>query len=361
MFGLGVAFLITLSSMSLLSSFASSLGLMDIPGGRKGHDMRTPLVGGIGIFIGSLSLIFVSGESFYAFIPFFMIAGVLLLVGVVDDAIELSPRLRLAVHMLAGLLMIFWAGNKLSSFGNLFGTGAVPLGVMAVPVTLFAVASAINAVNMTDGVDGLCGGLVLIFLLFMGYFAYGADLGHVFTLIGVLCCCLVGFLFLNFRFPWKRRATVFMGDAGSTVMGFLMAWLLIYLAEHKAFSPVVALWIVAYPLMDTANVMIHRRLRGRSMFTPGRDHMHHLLLDAGFSVRQAVLILYLFAAALAGIGTAGHFLHLHDGVMFFGFLLVLIGYISLIQYASRIFRRDEEVSRSALIETVQGKDDVSIS
>lgn len=349
MFGLGIACLLTLSALSLLKPLANRLGLMDIPKGRKQHELKTPLVGGIGIFIGSLSLSLVSWESFSTFVPFFTIAGALLLVGTLDDAIELSPCLRLAVHLLAGALMVFWAGNKLTSFGNLFGTGSIILGYLALPVTLFAVASAINAVNMTDGVDGLCGGLTLIFLLIMGYFAHNAGLAQAFALIGVLCCCLLGFLLLNFRFPWKQRASVFMGDAGSTVMGFFLAWLLIYLAEHRAFSPVVALWIIAYPLIDTASVMVHRRLRGRSMFKPGRDHLHHLLLDVGLGVRQAVLILYAFAAALAGIGMAGHFLHFHDGFLFIGFLLFIFGYIGVVQYAWRILPRDEDC-RSVEIE-----------
>lgn len=360
MIGLGIACLLTLLVLFLLKPFADRLGLMDLPGGRKHHESKTPLVGGIGIFIGSLSLSLVSWDSFFVFLPFFTLAGSLLLVGILDDVVELSPRLRLGVHLLVGLLMIFWAGNRLTSFGDLFGTGMVVLGGMAIPITLFAVAAAINAINMTDGVDGLCGGLTLIFLLFMGYFAHDARLGHVFSLIGVLCCCIVGFLLLNFRFPWKQRASVFMGDAGSTVMGFLLAWLLIYLAEHRAFSPVVALWVIAYPLMDTASVMVHRKLRARSMFMPGRDHMHHMLLDAGLSVRQTVLILYLLASALAGIGMVGHFLHLHDGVLFVGFLLVLFCYIGLIQYASRIFRREEAHAQSNLMEVVSSNDKPSL-
>lgn len=336
MISLGVACLVTLSTLVLMKPIAVRLRLMDIPGGRKQHEHQTPLIGGIGIFVGSLSLALVSWDSFSSFIPLFTISALLLLVGILDDSLDLPANLRLAAHLLAGTLMIFWGDNKLSSLGELVFTGPIILGYMAIPITLFAVASAINATNMTDGVDGLCGGLLLIFLLFMGYFARNAGLDHAFTLIGVLCCSLSSFLLLNFRFPWKQRASVFMGDAGSTVMGLILAWLLIYLAEHKAFSPAIALWIIAYPLLDTASVMVHRKLQRRGVFTPGRDHLHHLLLDsAGLSVRQTAITLYVLAATLASIGMIGHLLQLRDGTLFFGFLLVLFGYIGITQHAHR--------------------------
>lgn len=339
MISVGIASLITLVALSALKPFAKKVGLVDVPGGRKQHEVRTPLIGGVGIFAGAYTLAFLDRNAFMSFVPLFVSAGFVLAAGVWDDLVELSPTLRLWLHLLAGMLMVFWGGNQLSALGNLFGAGTVMLGVMAVPITLFAVASAINAVNMTDGVDGLCGGVALIFLSYMGCFANRADLVDASVLIAVLICSIVGFLLLNFRFPWRRQAAVFMGDAGSTVIGFVLAWLLIYLAEHRAFPPVVALWIIAYPLVDTASVMLRRRLRGGSMLAPGRDHLHHLLQDMGFSVRQTVFVIYALAAAFGGIGLIGSLQRIHEGVMLLGFILVLAGYMAGTYGLEKVRRR----------------------
>lgn len=259
----------------------------------------------------------------------------LLLVGVIDDAYEISASIRLGLHLLAATLMVFWGGNTLSSFGDLLFFGPIALGYFAVPVTLFAVASAINAINMSDGVDGLSGGLVLIALVFMTILAYDAGLTHAFMLLGVLICSLIGFLILNFRFPWRSHAHIFMGDAGSTVLGFILAWMLIYLAQHQACSPAAILWLIALPLMDTASVIALRKLEGRSLFSPGRDHLHHKLLDAGLGVRKTVLVMHAIALCFGLFGLIGQYAHLPDGIMFISFIALLSAYIGMMHRFSK--------------------------
>lgn len=327
MISMGLACLITLITLFLLKPIAERLGLVDIPGGRKIHTHHTPLIGGIGVFMGMLSLVFVSSESFTTLLPLYGASALLLVVGILDDRHDLPPNIRLAVHLLAGTLMIFWGGNKLTNLGDLLFLGDINLGYLAVPFTLFCVGAAINAVNMTDGVDGLLGGLTLVTLLLMGYLALDAGLQHLFHFIGVLVCCLVGFLALNFRFPWRQRAEIFMGDAGSTVIGFILAWLLIELARKGACSPAATLWLIALPLLDCACVMIKRRREGRGMFTAGRDHLHHFLLDMGFSVRQTVLIIYGLAFSLGLFGVLAHEMKLAEGAIFFSFLGLLGAYV----------------------------------
>lgn len=335
MISMALACLITLLALFLLKPIAERAGLVDIPGGRKTHTHHTPLIGGIGIFAGMLSLAFVSWDSFVNFTPLYAIAAMLLIVGILDDRHDLPANIRLAVHLLAGTLMIFWGGNKLNNLGDLLFIGDISLGYLGVPFTLFCVACSINAVNMTDGVDGLLGGLALVTLLLMGYLALSAGLNDTFMFIGVLACCLIGFLALNFRFPWRARAAIFMGDAGSTVLGFILAWLLIDLAREGACPPAVTLWLIALPLLDCACVMIKRRREGRGMFTAGRDHLHHLLLDFGFSVRQTVMIIYGIAFSLGLFGVIANELHLHESAVFLSFLALLGSYIVAVPKLSR--------------------------
>lgn len=326
---------VTLFSILALYPLAHRIGLVDQPGGRKTHDHHTPLIGGIGMFLGLLTLGLVSPAAFHDFFPLIATAGLLLVVGLVDDYREIPANLRLGVHLTAALLMVYWGGNRLTSMGDLLFFGPIVLGVLAVPVTLFAVAAAINAINMADGVDGLCGGLVMIMLGFMALLASDANLLHAQQLLVVMACCVAGFLALNFRFPGRQRALIFMGDAGSTVLGFIVAWMVIYLAEAGACSPVTVLWLIALPLMDTASVMVIRRLEGKSMFTPGRDHLHHHLLDAGLGVRKSVLVMYVLSAVFGMIGLAGERSGLPEGVLFVGFMVALMGYVGIMVRVQR--------------------------
>lgn len=152
---------------------------------------------------------------------------------------------------------------------------------MNLPLTLFAVAASINATNMLDGVDGLLGTVTAVALGGVLYVAFDAGLWVEFTLAA---CLLVGtgvFLLFNLPFPWSAHASVFLGDAGSTLIGFNLAYLLIAFAVKGALAPVLALYLLALPLLDAAGVMTRRSLRGVPSATAGRDHLHHILLDAG--------------------------------------------------------------------------------
>lgn len=320
---------VTLLSIVALYPLAHRLELIDRPGGRKTHDHHTPLIGGVGMFLGLLTLGLVAPAALLHFLPLVVIAGLLLAVGVVDDFREIPANLRLLVHLAAATLMIFWGGNRLTTMGDLVFLGPLMLGLLSVPVTLFSVASAINSINMADGVDGLCGGLVLIALGFMALLARDAQLVHAVQLITVVMCCVAGFLLLNFRFPWRQRALVFMGDAGSTMLGFILSWMLIYLAENGACRPVTVLWLIALPLLDTASVMVIRKRAGKSMFTPGRDHLHHHLLHAGLGTRRTVLALYALTTAFSLIGFLGERHGIAEGAMFMGFMATLLAYVGL--------------------------------
>lgn len=281
---------------------AGRWGLIDTPcGDRKKHAHATPMVGGLIIGAGLCSLALVMpGEGLF---PYCLPLAVLtVIVGFLDDRHELSARFRLVVHLGIGVLMAVWAGTELTRLGELYPGRSFSLGLLAVPLTCFAVAAAMNAINMVDGVDGLAGALSLVPVLVIA--ALSAKAGNLELLItaAALAGGLCVFLLLNFPLPWRRRASCFLGDTGSTLLGFMVAWLLIRGSEAGLMSPVLALFLIALPLLDTAGVMLRRVRRGVSMATAGRDHLHHVLIDAGIPPRQAVYLLTAAAVVIASLG-----------------------------------------------------------
>lgn len=301
------AFAITGAFLLALKPIAIKIGLVDLPGGRKTHLNATPLVGGLGIFLGIVSISFLMPGVSAEFSSLLSLAALILFIGTVDDAKELTPFSRMLGHGLVALAMAVVAGVELGSLGALITESSINLGVFTIPITVFAVVGVINAINMSDGIDGLSGGLVVVSLAFISIlsFSNGQTIAGSFCLI--MICSITAFLSLNFRRPWHKKALVYLGDAGSTMLGFILAWLLITSTQGMAptFAPVYALWFLAVPLLDTVNLLFKRPLRGKSPFSPGHDHLHHMLLSRGYSVEQVVLIILSISVVCGGIGLFG--------------------------------------------------------
>lgn len=325
---------------------ASQLGLLDEPGGRKHHHGAVPMVGGLAMFCGLVvaALIALAVDIFQPrHAAFYAAAALLVITGFVDDRHELRPRTRLVLQSIAALMMVYWGGVRLENLGNLFGYGDVLLGRWSVPVTVFAVLGVINAMNMMDGVDGLAGGIALIALLvFAGFVAVASQLDQ--TLLLPLIAVVAGFMVFNLRTPWRPRALVFMGDAGSVLLGFALAWYAVNLAEvRNLFTPITAVWILAIPLMDTISLMIRRVLRGRSPFEADNEHLHHILLRAGFTPAQTTIIVYALALLLAGIGVAGWWLGVPEYVMFYVFMALFMLYFYAVLHAWKLMKAVRKV------------------
>lgn len=322
------AFFLTGIALYALKPVAIKLGLVDIPGGRKTHLRPTPLVGGLGIFFGIACISLAIPSIATEFKALLSLSAIVLFMGTVDDAKELTPLSRLLGHSLVALAMAVVAGAQLSSLGAIITDNSVELGFLTLPITVFATVGVINAINMADGLDGLSGGLVTVALSFIALlaFANGQALTGSFCLI--MICSIAAFLSLNFRQPWNKKALVYLGDAGSTMLGFMLAWLLIDSTQGAIpnFPPVYALWFLAVPLLDTVNLLIKRPLQGRSPFAPGNDHLHHMLLSRGYSVKQVVLLLVGIAIALGGVGYAGHSAGASESLMFLLFIMLFACY-----------------------------------
>lgn len=285
--------LVTLFSAGLLAKFAESLKLVALPGEHRQHRKATPMVGGLAIYVGLLFGMIMLDNSYAKLLPALLL---LCSVGALDDRYKLPSWSRFMMQGMASYMMILMTGAQLNSLGYLSPDSEWLLGRWSVPMTIFATIGVINAINMSDGHDGLAGSLVLVVLTAL--LVSGAEP----ALILVTGFAVLGFLCLNVRL-WRPRALIFMGDAGSTMLGLLLAYLLIsHSQSDSGFQPVTALWFLALPLIDAVAVLLVRPMRRRSPFTADRIHYHHQLVDRGLSVNWAVSIAVVIQCGFMALG-----------------------------------------------------------
>ena len=300
-----IALAVTLFAIFSMRPWARRLGLVDKPNGRKQHRGHIPLIGGLSFFIGTLGGLSYLGY-FDGFVTSLMAASALIVVaGALDDASDLSVRARLLVEAGATGLVIAMSGYYVHDLGQLFGADRLGLGMLGIPFTIIAVIGLINAFNMLDGIDGLAATVAMVSIGAIMLFDDSPwSMPGVVFLLQVLFFALIPYLFVNLGWPDGRK--IFMGDAGSTLIGFLLAWSLIYMSHERIerLAPVDVLWCVALPVMDTAAVMYRRMRAGRSPFRADRQHLHHLLLDAGLKPRQTLLVMLAFSGLLVFVGYA---------------------------------------------------------
>lgn len=347
-------FIPALLSMLLIYALiplASRIGLVDRPDHRKSHVGEIPLVGGIGIMVAFALTVFAFGQQSTNFIHLELPLGILMMVSLADDKLQLSARLRLLIQVLAASYLWFFGQTRIVELGNLFGQGAIHLGLAgSYFMTVIGTVGLINALNMADGLDGLAGGLSLVSLVFFGFTAHKVGLEHQANLNILMASSVVGFLLLNMRAPWRKKARIFMGDAGSMTLGLFLAWSAIHLsspAEH-AIEPISALWIMAIPVIDTLGVMTRRLIKGRHPFAPDQEHLHHILLRAGFSVQNTVYGIIACGILLGWCGVMGIHAGIPAWIMAFFFVLLLVLHGVLTHFAWRIMKWLKSVRGDAM-------------
>lgn len=323
-----VSAIITVALIGGLFKRASAWGLVDNPDTyRKTHLGSTPLIGGLAIFI-CVTVFQLAAPCYPLAITLALCA--LVIVGVVDDKNNLPALLKLALQFLAAAIAVFGGGVKIVSLGSLPNGAELLLGWFTIPVTMICIVGMINAVNMIDGIDGLAACLSILALIYL-YFAAGITGQPVEkpTLIAmaVLAGALLGFLIFNLGLISGKK--VFLGDAGSMMLGMFLAYVLIETSQRppliSTLPASIMPWVAAVPVLDMAAVSIRRMLKGRSPVRADRTHLHHRLMDIGYSARQTLvlmlilsLVLFLFGILLTQMGG------LHAGI---GFLLILPVYV----------------------------------
>ena len=318
-------------AIAVMRRFAIVLGLVDHPDQRKQHHGEIPLVGGLAIFTGVLAGAACYG-AFHGFEGALLeTAAVLALLGALDDRFGLSVRDRLLIQTIAILTVIATTGVYIHTLGYIFGHD-VELGWLGVPMTVTAVIGLVNAFNMMDGIDGLAGCLTLVSVGAIVLFAIPTPLHGVVTLLVLLAVATVPYLAVNLGLMGGK---IFLGDAGSTLVGYLLAWSLIRLSQmpQTHLSPVDVLWCVALPVFDTLAVMYRRMREGRSPFNPDRGHIHHILLDAGLGPRTTLVVLVILAIGLASVGAIVSSVAHSAGANLTAFCLLLGVYMAIVMHA----------------------------
>ncbi len=345
-----VSFAVAIAAIRGLIPLGRRVGWIDRPNNRKVHEGEVPLIGGWAIVLSmGIALMAVRVDT----PPAGYLIGALLLfaVALIDDRYPIRARYRFAVQCAAAVAGLWIGGMALPSLGDLLGSGELDAWWLVVPVSLVGLIAVVNAVNFSDGADGLCGGLAFIAL---GWFAVSFVLAaHDAAQLDVppaayassmipLCLSMMGaiggFLVFNLRTPWRQRAAVFLGDSGSTFLGYTVAWIAVHVASAHGMAsvrPVVCLWVVAVPLADAASCMVRRVLAGQTPMTADLKHFHHLLRRFGLSISQSVLMIHALAALCGLMGVAGWRAGLPDAVLFAAFVLWLGLFIVLTNLAWR--------------------------
>lgn len=320
-----VAFLTTLVVQKLLIPISSRLDLMDYPAGRKDHAEPTPVIGGVAMLVGIVMASFFTLDAIDPSLRGFLAAGILLVVvGLLDDKYDLDWRLRILAQVSAALIMIYFGGIRVHYLGHLFGYENIFLGSLSVPFTVFATVGIINAVNMIDGVDGLAGLLVLAALAMLSaatvYSGNQALLTHSLLALGAVG----GFLLFNIRHPWQRSAKSFMGNAGSALLGLMMAWTTFRLTQTPSHpvTPLLALWVIPIPIMDCLVLMARRIKLGQSPFRADHNHIHHLMIEAGFTPTRAAFALAAFSCVCGFIIALALRAHLSHNMLLGAFFVM---------------------------------------
>ncbi len=354
--GFITSFLVVLFTMPSLIKVARMKHLVDEPSeARKLHQRSVPTIGGIIIFASIIfsyalwfpkaSIIAVSLADYKAmyfsmgaaYLDFkFIISAMVLLffIGVKDDIIGFSPVKKLVGHMVVGYILVMMAGIRIEDMHGLFGVYELPEYV-SIALSFFVYVVLVNAFNLIDGVDGLASGIGLIAAITYGAWLYLAGDIALSLLAFVLAGSLVGFLVFNWH-----PARIFMGDSGSLMIGAIISVLAMKVVDHDTSrlptylkqipTPIFAMAVIAYPLVDTLRIFVYRMSRGISPFAADRNHIHHRLMDLKLGHRRTTALLYFYSVLVIALSLVTRKWHPNLGLMVLGtsaFALAMLPFV----------------------------------
>ena len=305
--------------------------LCDEPGERRSHTEVTPSLGGIAIFVGTIfSVVFWTPFEIFGELQYTLCACLIIfMIGVKDDILPMTPYKKLLGELMAAGVLVFRAGVKITSLHGFFGIYQIP-DVVSIILSIFTIIVIINAFNLMDGINGLSGSVTSVIAITFGTWFFFVDQLSLAILAFALAGATTAFLKYNFT-----PAKIFMGDTGALLLGLVCSVLVIKFIEINetikspfSFSaaPAVAIGILILPLFDTARVFAIRTLRRRSPFSPDRLHMHHLLIDFGFSHMQATSILVIVTLMFIA------FVFIFQGIGTFKLLFVILARAAVMSY-----------------------------
>jgi len=329
-----ISFTVTFLAIPVIINVAEMKKLYDVPDGdRKVHHTPITPLGGIGIFAGFafgclLTIHFEQSSEFQFFIA---AALIIFFLGLKDDILIISAIKKFIGQVLAAFMIIYYGGVQIKSMHGFLGLYQLPE-MFSLLLTYFAVIVIINSFNLIDGVDGLAGSLGLMALTIFGFYFLNVNMLSYSILAFSLAGSLLAFLIFNFQ-----PAKIFMGDTGSLLIGSICAILVIKFinvanapeaGSAVAAAPAIGFAILMIPLLDTLRVFAIRIFYRRSPFSPDRNHVHHLLLDRGFSHRAITITLVSINLALVALVYLGR--SLGCTILIFGVIAFFFGFIALL-------------------------------
>ncbi|MBC8440372.1 MAG: undecaprenyl/decaprenyl-phosphate alpha-N-acetylglucosaminyl 1-phosphate transferase [Deltaproteobacteria bacterium] len=283
---------LTIALVPVLKSVAFRIHLVDVPDQRKVHVLPMPRSGGIAMALGAIVpvLLWVPMDGVVRAVH---IGCTLIVVfGVVDDVRNLRYVQKFLVQIAGALVVIFYGGIRIEYLGNLVPAGFVLPFFVSVVLTLVFIVGVTNAINLSDGLDGLAGGISMLSFVTIGFFAYQCENMTIAMMSIAVVGAILGFLRYN-----THPAMVFMGDAGSQMLGFLSVVFTLVLTQcNTAYSQVTPLFLIGFPILDTLVVMVERISKGGSPFKPDKNHFHHKLMKLGLFHSESVFVIYLLQA-----------------------------------------------------------------
>ncbi|MFJ8457737.1 glycosyltransferase family 4 protein [Lysinibacillus xylanilyticus] len=291
------AFIASILLTPLVKRLAFRIGAVDAPNYRKVHARIMPRLGGLAIFLAFLIGIAILYPFLINVLPYYtseysllaIILGACIIVatGVIDDMREISAKAKMLGQLAAALIVIFVGGIQIDEV-NLPFVGELDFGLLSIPLTILWIIGITNAINLIDGLDGLAAGVSTIALMTLAVMAFNMGNMFVLAIAAILAAASIGFLFYNFH-----PAKIFMGDTGALFLGFMISVLALLGFKNVTFvSLIIPIIILGVPISDTFFAIVRRVRMKKKWSDPDKSHLHHRLLDMGFTHRQTVLLIY---------------------------------------------------------------------
>lgn len=286
-----VAVVISYISTPMVRKLAIKIGAVDVPkDDRRVHTQAMPFLGGIAIFASFVITVLLFLPLDRSTFAILMGATVIVISGILDDLRDLSPKAKLLFQISAAIILVL-GGIKIEFITNPFSSTStlVMIGWLSIPITIFWIVGITNTVNLIDGLDGLAAGVAMISSISLMLVAYKFSYTEITILAAIVAGGCLGFLPFNFN-----PAKIFMGDTGALFLGFILAAISIegIMKSVATIAVVVPIIILGIPIFDTTFAIFRRLLNGQSIMAADKGHLHHRLLNMGFSQKKTVLILY---------------------------------------------------------------------